>query len=447
MVRHSACSRTVPPPTQKPAHFRSFLRVMVPRLVGSFPLASALYVLSVSCQTNPRTGRDSMQVTSEGPTKITKATIDAAWRRRYGRSSADRARQGLPRAGADRERDHDGMELRLSSARDRSADRTALAEQDSDARQPGLACRPMMREARRTGSRDRRRPVPIQRRRRRPRRRQQRRKRGNTLGRLVDDYERALPRRPKMRGAGLPSPGVCRRWRLRRSGWRLAAMDCSRHAGGRSRPSGRAGAAWLRRRRRHDCPRTVRRPLPLPGLVPGRRAHPGQPMRTDRPCAAAPGRRRLASHYLTPAELARLWHAAGGLREPVWRDLARFLIAVPCRRGEAARLEWSHLDLAAAEWRQPGHMTKNRDPHRLHLHALRLDVLRARHAGNRRQGLGVPGAGLGRVQWTHSPTSSAWRLDRDATGTDRLDLARLPPILRHPRWARPAFPRPWPMRC
>ena len=74
-----------------------------------------------------------------------------------------------------------------------------------------------------------------------------------------------------------------------------------------------------------------------------------------------------------------------GCDEPVWRDLARFLIAVPCRRGEAARLEWSHLDLAAAEWRQPGHLTKNRDPHRLHLHPLALEVLRARHAGHRRQ--------------------------------------------------------------
>jgi integrase len=66
------------------------------------------------------------------------------------------------------------------------------------------------------------------------------------------------------------------------------------------------------------------------------------------------------------------------MSEPVWRDLARFLIAVPCRRGEAARLEWAHVDLEATEWRQPGHMTKNRDPHRLHLHALALDVLRER---------------------------------------------------------------------
>ena len=118
------------------------------------------------------------------------------------------------------------------------------------------------------------------------------------------------------------------------------------------------------------------------------------------PCALIARCRRpkapqARSHYLTPAELARLWRAADGLREPVWRDLARFLIVVPCRRGEAARLEWSHLDLAAAEWRQPGHMTKNRDPHRLHLHPLALDVLRARHS-NRRQGPGVPRTGLGR---------------------------------------------------
>jgi hypothetical protein len=33
----------------------------------------------------------------------------------------------------------------------------------------------------------------------------ERRKRGTTLGRLVDDYARAMPRRPKMRGAGRPS--------------------------------------------------------------------------------------------------------------------------------------------------------------------------------------------------------------------------------------------------
>jgi len=77
------------------------------------------------------------------------------------------------------------------------------------------------------------------------------------------------------------------------------------------------------------------------------------------PCALIARSRRpkappARAHYLTPAELARLWKAAERLEEPVWRDLARFLIAVPCRRGEAARLDWSHVDLPTAEWRQPG---------------------------------------------------------------------------------------------
>jgi integrase len=88
--------------------------------------------------------------------------------------------------------------------------------------------------------------------------------------------------------------------------------------------------------------------------------------------------------------LARLWHGAERLDEPVWRDLARFLIAVPCRRGEARRLDWAHVDLSASEWRQPRHLTKNRDPHRLHLHSLALQVLRARQDATGGNGLVFP---------------------------------------------------------
>ena len=94
--------------------------------------------------------------------------------------------------------------------------------------------------------------------------------------------------------------------------------------------------------------------------------------------ARRPKAPQARSHYLAPAELARLWEAADGLYEPVWRDVVRFLIAVPCRRSEATRLDWSHLDLVAGEWRQPDHMTKNRDPHRLKLHSVALGVLEAR---------------------------------------------------------------------
>jgi len=83
------------------------------------------------------------------------------------------------------------------------------------------------------------------------------------------------------------------------------------------------------------------------------------------------------AHYLTLPALARLWKV-DAKAEPIWCDLARFLIAVPCRRGDAVRLERSHLDLTAAEWRQPRQMTKNREPRRLHLRALALEVLNAR---------------------------------------------------------------------
>jgi Phage integrase family len=67
-----------------------------------------------------------------------------------------------------------------------------------------------------------------------------------------------------------------------------------------------------------------------------------------------------------------------------------FLITVPCRRGEAARMDWAQVDLAAAEWRQPGRLTKNRDPHRLHLHPLAMDVLGERQKATGGKGLVFP---------------------------------------------------------
>jgi Phage integrase family len=104
----------------------------------------------------------------------------------------------------------------------------------------------------------------------------------------------------------------------------------------------------------------------------------------------------------TPFFLVNIWRAAGRLKEPVWRDLARFLIAVPCRRGEAAQLDWSHLDLGAAEWRQPAKLTKNRDPHRLHLHPLVLGVLGARKQATDGKGLVFPAPRSGDIVDTFS---------------------------------------------
>jgi integrase len=55
-------------------------------------------------------------------------------------------------------------------------------------------------------------------------------------------------------------------------------------------------------------------------------------------------------------------------------------------------MDWQHVDLQAGIWSQPGRLTRNRDSHRLHLHPLALDILRARHeaAGHPRQGFIFP---------------------------------------------------------
>ena len=93
----------------------------------------------------------------------------------------------------------------------------------------------------------------------------------------------------------------------------------------------------------------------------------------------------------------------------------RFIVAVPCRRGEAARLDWSHLDLGAAVWTQPGRLTKNGGAHRIHLHPLALALLRKRHAaaGGPAAGLVFPAPQSGRPVDTFSDIKAA--LD-DAAG-------------------------------
>jgi integrase len=94
-----------------------------------------------------------------------------------------------------------------------------------------------------------------------------------------------------------------------------------------------------------------------------------------------PGKPADREDYLTTKELALLWKAAEhaeGL-EPVHSDIVQFLICIPCRRGEAATLDWSHLDLDDSLWSQPGRLTKNREAHRLFLHPLALEILNRRH--------------------------------------------------------------------
>jgi integrase len=214
------------------------------------------------------------------------------------------------------------------------------------------------------------------------------RKRASTLARLVETYEQVLPKRPKLRGSGLPSAAYIAD-ELAQIRFALLEMEVE------TLPVSDLTASHLRRL--------------LGGAVEGTasvRARFGALSRfldwcqnagyvQSNACALIARSRRpkapqARAHYLTLTELAQLWKAAERLVEPVWRDLSRFLIAVPCRRGEAVRLDWSHLNLNAAEWRQPSHLTKNRDPHRLHLHTLALNVLRNRHKATGAKGLVFP---------------------------------------------------------
>jgi integrase len=101
---------------------------------------------------------------------------------------------------------------------------------------------------------------------------------------------------------------------------------------------------------------------------------------------------KARNRFLTAAQVAHLWKSAEGMEEPVHRDYARFLMVVPGRRNEAARMDWSHVDLDAATWDQPDKLTKNGDPHRIHLPSPAMAILRRRHEelGEPREGYIFP---------------------------------------------------------
>jgi integrase len=130
-------------------------------------------------------------------------------------------------------------------------------------------------------------------------------------------------------------------------------------------------------------------------------------------------------HFLSVPELARLWRAAEKLA-PVYRDLARFLVAVPCRRGEATRLDWSQVDLTGAVWTLPAAMTKNGDPHRLHLPDLVLSQLRQRHAdaGKPRAGLVFPAPQSGEAIDTFSVVKADLQAEAGMSGWRWHDFRR-----------------------
>lgn len=83
------------------------------------------------------------------------------------------------------------------------------------------------------------------------------------------------------------------------------------------------------------------------------------------------------------AEIAAVWHATQNEPDPALADLVRFLCLVPCRRQEAARIEFEDVDVHHREWRAPGNKTKNGKAHTLPLPDVVLDIIETRQKAAR----------------------------------------------------------------
>ena len=341
-----------------------------------------------------------MRVLREGPIKISKATVEAAWRRREKNCRlviGDAACGGLAlvvNAGSMawvygyKPRGTDPVTGKRFSSRSITIGNPETHSPE-DARAAAGLCKGQNKSGRDPAA-ERREKISIA-----------ARQRGRTLDRLLDEYAMALPKRPKLRGSGMLSS--------RQVAADLAhtrAAIASMSAG--DRPASDVTSVDLRVMLRQCADRaaTVRHRFGAlsrffdwildEGIV------------AANPCLSLAKARRPKAvaarvDYLTVSELAQLWEAAEAL-EPLSRDLVRFIIAVPCRRGEAAAMEWSHVNLAACTWSQPGRLTKNRDAHRLFLHPLALNLLQGRFklAGTPTAGLVFPAPRSGKIIDTFS---------------------------------------------
>jgi integrase len=231
-------------------------------------------------------------------------------------------------------------------------------------------------------------------------------RRGRTVDRLVAEYARVLPSRRRLRGPGLISSSFAKE--------EIAHVRAAVEAmGADSKPIKDVDVADIRRllRAEPEHPNAARH-----RFAAIRRffdwCH-DEGMSLTNPCAHIAKARQprtpaSRAHCLSMVELATLWRAAEALPS-VHREFVRTLIAIPCRRGEAATSDWGHVDLSSATWSQPGHLTKNREAHRLHLHPLALEILRIRHdaAGKPTRGLVFPAPRSSKAITTFSAIRSA----------------------------------------
>ena len=215
------------------------------------------------------------------------------------------------------------------------------------------------------------------------------RKRAGTLGRLLDLYSEALPKRPKLRGGvgKVNARGVADE--LAHAKAAVVAMNCI------GRSADEVSGADVKRMLEGlaDRPATARHRFGALSRLYDWAQDEGY-SKTN-PCAQVAKARRPRSpkprpDFNTLEELGQIWRAiqsADGLQQ-VHRDVLQFLIAVPCRRGEAAEMRWQDIDLKASVWTQPGKQTKNGDEHRFYLPALASMILHQRY-----EALGKPTSG------------------------------------------------------
>lgn len=104
-----------------------------------------------------------------------------------------------------------------------------------------------------------------------------------------------------------------------------------------------------------------------------------------------PAKVKPRNRHHQPHQLAALWKAiaqAEGMQQ-VHRDLMQFLIAIPCRRAEGAKMRWDEVDFHSSIWNQPSRLTKNGESHRFFLHPLAMEILVRRYEANGRPADGL----------------------------------------------------------
>jgi integrase len=330
-----------------------------------------------------------LQVTSEGPVRITRATIEAAWKRR-----AKNARLVI------RDMECRGLALVVNTStmswtfsyKPRGVDAGTGKRFPTQSVTIGGPATHSPEQARSEANRakDKAKGGSDPAAEKKALQAAETTRRAATISRLIDGYASDLPKRPKLRGSGLPSADyVADELAHLRAAAAIMRVE--------QKPAADVDAADLRLLLRADAGR--------PALVRHRfgavsrffdwcldeghvKANPSAGVSKGKRPKAPKARNR----FLTAAQVAHLWKSAEGMEEPVHRDYARFLMVVPGRRNEAARMDWSHVDLDAATWDQPDKLTKNGDPHRIHLPSPAMAILRRRHeeAGEPRAGYVFP---------------------------------------------------------